>query len=370
MKYVLRVMTLVVITFSISVGNLVAQRLNTKLLLQREQQASEQDKQKLLGMRNLIKQQGLQYNVGLTKALQKGRMLLGEGNDSKLTPGMRMKVNQRADEALKLDEETRAKLSKAVLQKLPEYSIQVTLVQCKDKKAFNWRDLGKVTPVKEQICGNCWAFAATGAYEASYKIRNGVTIDASEQYINDCAVADDGGDAGSCSGGLGVEALQHYDREGGCAEATVPYTGTNKACTNPATPYNATAWGFVDATVEHPTTAQIKEAICKYGPVATRMRVVSDNFFAYSGGIYNENVGSDTEGGGHAVVLVGWDDDKGAWLMKNSWGTDWGEDGYCWIKYGSNRIGRHTAWIKATSTFYVIANFEVLKKQLYQRIGH
>jgi cathepsin L len=106
--------------------------------------------------------------------------------------------------------------------------------------------------------------------------------------------------------------------------------------------------------VEHPSTNEIKAALCKYGPLATRMRVVSGAFFAYTGGVYNESVASDSSGGGHAVVIVGWDDSKGAWRMKNSWGADWGEDGYAWIAYGSNRIGRHTAWIQAKSKFYIL----------------
>ncbi len=59
------------------------------------------------------------------------------------------------------------------------------------------------------------------------------------------------------------------------------------------------------------------------------------------------------------MVLVGWDDDRGAWLMKNSWGEDWGENGYCWIAYGSNRIGRQTAWIRAASRFYNIAPVKI-----------
>jgi C1A family cysteine protease len=50
--------------------------------------------------------------------------------------------------------------------------------------------------------------------------------------------------------------------------------------------------------------------------------------------------------------LVGWEDDRGAWLMRNSWGEDWEENGYCWIAYGSNPVGRHTAWVKAKSRFY------------------
>ncbi len=157
-------------------------------------------------------------------------------------------------------------------------------------------------------------------------------------------------------------------RDGSVSEATVAYTGTDKACTNPSTPQNAVAWGFVDPAVDFPTRAQIKQALCTYGPLTTRMRVVSDNIFAFTGtGTYTENVASDTAGGGHAVVIVGWSDARNAWLIKNSWGTDWGNGGFGYIGYNSNRIGRQTAWIRAASRFYPFTEIATLKAQLLKR---
>ena len=76
--------------------------------------------------------------------------------------------------------------------------------------------------------------------------------------------------------------------------------------------------------------------------------MVTDLFQNYTNGVFNEipsNYASPTSN--HAIVIVGWDDAKGAWLMKNSWGTNWGENGYMWIKYGSNNIGRRAAWVIA-----------------------
>jgi len=320
----------------------------------RELSASPAIKQSLASMRKEIQQKGLRYKVGYTKALDRPRTkLLGDVDDPKLTPAWRRAVNERSSKLLAIDIEARTaalKANPALKARMPEFRLPVCSAA---SRAFNWRDQGKVTPVKVQDCNNCWAFAAVGAYEANYLIRNGVTLDISEQYINDCAQKDDGEDAGSCAGGLAAKALEHMAREGNVTETTVPYTATNQACTDPATPYDALTWGFVDPAVEHPTTQQIKQAICTYGPVATRMRVVSGNFFAYTEGVYSEEVASDASGDGHAVVLVGWDDDLGAWLMKNSW-EDWGEEGYCWIAYGSNRIGRQTSWVRAESAFYAL----------------
>lgn len=335
-------------------------------LKQRELKAPASVKAKLQTMRAEIQKKGLKYSVGYTRVLDKPRsVLLGDVDDPRITPEFRMKINRQADQFLKADEEARRDFllkNPAMEKKIPEVVIRP--LACGVRKAFSWRDTNKVSPVKEQICGNCWAFAATGAYESSYLIRNGIVQDDSEQYINDCAKTDSGADAGSCGGGLAVKAFEHMLREGFTSEAVIPYTGTDKACSSPATPVDAVAWGFVDPTVEHPTTQQIKNALCAHGPLATRLRVVSDALFAYTGGVYNETVASDSSGQGHAVVIVGWDDAKGAWLIKNSWGTDWGEDGFGWLAYGSNRIGRHTAWIKAESRFYRIPDFRLLKERV------
>jgi C1A family cysteine protease len=338
-----------------------------KILKQRELQAPPAIKQQLQQMRAKIKQKNLRYLVGYTKALSRPDIVLfGDKDDPKVTaPAIRKQVNQRAMKLMKYDEKAQAAyLAKnpAILKKYPHLVIKP--LPCSALPAFNWYDKGKVSPVKEQTCGNCWAFAASGAYEASYLIRNNTTINDSEQYINDCAVTDIGEDAGSCGGGLAVKALQHMVRVGTATEATVPYTGTNKACTNPATPLDAVAWGYVNPDADFPTTAQIKEALCKYGPLTTRMRVVSNDFKAYTEGVYNEAVASDTSGKGHAVVIVGWDNTKGAWLIKNSWGTDWGYDGFGWIAYGSNRIGRHSAWVVAESKMWIISDFKLIKKNL------
>ncbi|NTW63846.1 MAG: hypothetical protein HGA46_07125 [Chlorobiaceae bacterium] len=351
-------------------------RQRAEILKQRELQAPPVIKQQLQQMRANIKRKNLKYMVGYTKALGKpNSALFGDKDDPKVTsPQARRLSNQKAMELMKLDDKAKADYilkNPSLVQKYPDLVIKPLI--CSKLASFNWRDKGKVSPVKEQACYDCWAFAAAGAYESSYLIRNGITVDDSEQYIIDCAVSDppDNEDAGSCSGGLAVKALQHMVRVGTATEATLPYTGTNHACTNPATPLDAISWGFVNPDADFPTTAQIKEALCKYGPLTTRMRVVSDDFKAYTEGVYNETVASDTSGEGHAVVIVGWDNAKGAWLIKNSWGTDWGYDGFGWIAYGSNRIGRHSAWIVAESSLWSIRDaihWRVGYQQAYNRI--
>jgi C1A family cysteine protease len=118
-----------------------------------------------------------------------------------------------------------------------------------------------------------------------------------------------------------------------CTESAYPYTsgsgttGTCKTCSG--TKY--TISGYSSAT----SNSAIKAAIDKGNPVDTGMYVY-DDFFNYSGGVYKHVSGS--YAGGHAVVICGYDDGKGAWYVKNSWGTGWGESGYFWIAYSDCNI--------------------------------
>jgi len=183
-----------------------------EILKQRELQAPPAIKQKLLQMRANIKRKNLKYMVGFTKALGKpNSALFGDEDDPKATSlQARRLANKRAMELMKFDDKAKADYlvkNPSIVKKYPDFVIKPLV--CSNLASFNWQDKGKVTPVKDQQdCGSCWAFAAVGAYEASYLIRNGMTVNGSEQYINDCAVADDGTDAGSCNTGLAVKALQ------------------------------------------------------------------------------------------------------------------------------------------------------------------
>jgi TolA-binding protein len=202
--------------------------------------------------------------------------------------------------------------------------------------AYVWSDA--LTPIRNQgACGSCWAFGAVGALESSNAIINGAKIDLSEQHAMTCS----GG--GNCSGGWYTPVYEWLagGKDGLRTESQVPYQAANGKCSaNGKTPYEVQAWGWVDPYSIQPSVASLKSSICKYGPVAAAV-AATPAFIAYSGGTFDEKSKTTVN---HAVVLVGWDDSRNAWLLRNSWGTNWGEDGYMWIDYGSNSVGAYSAW--------------------------
>ena len=273
----------------------------------RELGAPAEIKRKLADYRAEISRRGLGYGVGYTRVMDQPReSLLGDRDDPSQTRDWRLNINRQADILLKVDASARVSF---LLQNpdrrrtLPDIVNKVEIECNASLKSFDWRPHGKVTPVRRQTCGNCWAFAAVATYESSNLMTNATKVDGSEQYSNDCGMADAGGRAGSCQGGLAVNALQHFLRVGEVTEKVSKYLGKDSACRNPSPTLYAAAWGFVDPNVEHPTRQQIKDALCNRGPLATRMRVVSDAIFSYKTGVYNEPVESDDAGGGHAVVI-------------------------------------------------------------------
>jgi C1A family cysteine protease len=223
-----------------------------------------------------------------------------------------------------------------------------SVTTCSGAKSYDLRALGLSTPVKNQNpCGSCWDFAALAALESNWIKVNGSTISASEQQILDCAPA-----AGSCEGGLYSSTFLHLMFQSIGSDADVPYRATRTTCNrNAANPYSASIFGWIAPFGTKPNVTSIKKAICENGAVAASM-FASEAFTMYGSGVWNEMDKSPTN---HAVAIIGWDDAKHAWLIKNSWGTDWGDNagdpgatgGYAWINYDSNSIGNGAAWVRA-----------------------
>ena len=213
--------------------------------------------------------------------------------------------------------------------------------------AWDWRTQGKVTPVRTQTCGTCWAFSTASQAEAAFLITNKSSGELSEQQIIDCSHAEV--DPNDCNqGGYQFTALTFSAHTPLATKLQYGDNGTGQeaACRAIAGSYKLLAAGWVNGSSGVPTNNVLKNALCEYGPITVGI-FATPAFQNYGGGgsVFNENAVSDDTN--HFVLLIGWDDQKQAWLIKNSWGDLWGDKGYAWVHFGTNRIGAWSTWASA-----------------------
>ncbi len=206
---------------------------------------------------------------------------------------------------------------------------------------FDWKAQGKTTAVRDQgSCGSCWAFGTVGAMESAILIQSGQAVDLSEQFLVSCNAS-----GWSCGGGWWAH---NYHKStlanlqsvaGAVLETDMPYTASNGTCrTITNHPYKLTNWYSIAGNTI-PTVNQIKNAISTYGPVAAAI-CVGPVFSGYHGGVFSTNEASSCSSTvNHAIVLTGWDDATQSWVLRNSWGPNWGEAGYMRIKWGISNVG-------------------------------
>jgi len=211
---------------------------------------------------------------------------------------------------------------------------------------FDWRDQQGATYLADVDaqgeCGSCVSFAAVAALESQLNIACGTpqrTFELSRQYFFSCG-------GGSCAGGWKVsEAVSFMVDHGVPDNACLPYgalDGNDVACDNACD--NASSRLVHGIDVMRPTTGYvdvdaIKRGLLK-GPLLTNIILYEDLEY-YAGGVYRHTAGRQL--GSHAVVLVGWDDADKAWIVRNSWGRDWGERGYFRIAWDDRTLpGRYT----------------------------
>ncbi|XP_042912158.1 cathepsin L-like peptidase [Parasteatoda tepidariorum] len=199
----------------------------------------------------------------------------------------------------------------------------------------DWRDKGLVTPVKNQEqCGSCWAFSTTGALEGQHMKKTGSLVSLSEQNLVDCSSAY--GNMG-CQGGWPFQAFEYIKANKGVdTESSYPYTAKDDPKCLFQKPYvGATCTGFVN--IPSGDENALKNAVATVGPVSVCIDAAHNSFQSYKNGIYSEPQCS-TDQLDHAVLAVGYGSEDGEdyWLVKNSWGTTWGIQGYIKMSRNNN----------------------------------
>jgi C1A family cysteine protease len=226
--------------------------------------------------------------------------------------------------------------------------------------SFDWTDQGKVTSVKNQVpCGTCWIFGTTSVLESAVLIGDNTAYNFSEQSVALCVdrswvyLYDDAdepcGIAPSHGGGWSSLASEVFIKKGAVLESCNPYNSSGLQCNSACLCDNCTPVKIVDGyryvTSDQSQTGLIKEVVYNQGPVTVAFYYDAEHKHTHAtyGTVYDCD---ECTAASHMVSIIGWDDSvphfetetpgTGAWLVKNSWGTAWGNSGYFWLAYNSS----------------------------------
>lgn len=195
----------------------------------------------------------------------------------------------------------------------------------------DWRTKGAVNPVKNQLaCGSCWAFSATGALEGFYFINKGQLESFSEQQLVDCVVKDDG-----CDGGLMIDAFEYTAESGIQRNIDYPYVARDQKCAFNASKAIKVNSGYANITSKNATA--LKAAIVNQ-PVSVAVQADQNAFRFYKSGVITSGCGAALN---HGILAVGYDTFDGveAFIVRNSWSTIWGNQGYAYIGTDASQNG-------------------------------
>jgi len=203
--------------------------------------------------------------------------------------------------------------------------------------SVNWVTAGAVTPIKNQgQCGACWAFSSTGGMEGGWQIASGNLLSLSEQQLVDCSTRNNG-----CNGGSMALAFNYESTVNVASESSYPYTARDGTCKTSYTTaiakggitgYKSLGGLFTKATVNDMKSALMSQ------PVSIAIEADQSSFQLYKSGVLSSGCGTSLD---HGVLAAGYGTENGQeyWLVKNSWGTSWGDAGYIKLATSGNVCG-------------------------------
>lgn len=216
---------------------------------------------------------------------------------------------------------------------------------------WDWRDHGVVSTVKDQgQCGSCWSFSAVGSLEGAWAESTGELYNFSEQQLMDCSRRY--GNM-ACNGGLMDKAFDYAIDEGMCKLEDVPYDAKSEYCTKDIKSCKKVAHFSQCLNIPANNERLLREAVYRT-PVSVSIEADTKTFQFYKGGILDStNCGTELD---HGVLAVGYGEEEGKkyWIVKNSWGSSWGENGYIRIARSDSKDYEGVCGIAKDASFPIV----------------